>query len=76
MYIAVAGGEDVKSKAVNEMMERIKHGVVLRPVKSKDSKVRGHGTSEGSIHRNSRPLFLSISSTFFDYLCSYITLRE
>ena len=31
MYIAVAGGEDVKSKAVNEMMERIKHGVVLRP---------------------------------------------
>ncbi|CAL8332899.1 unnamed protein product [Gadus morhua 'NCC'] len=35
---AVAGGEDVKSKAVNEMMERIKHGVVLRPVKSKDSK--------------------------------------
>ncbi|CAL8307469.1 unnamed protein product [Arctogadus glacialis] len=38
MYIAVAGGEDVKSKAVNEMMERIKHGVVLRPVKSKDSK--------------------------------------
>lgn len=25
---------------MNEMMERIKHGVVLRPVKSQDSKVR------------------------------------
>ena len=37
---AAGGGDDVKSKAVNEMMERIKHGVVLRPVKSKDSKVR------------------------------------
>ena len=41
MYIAAAGSDDVKSKAVNEMMERIKHGVVLRPVKSKDSKVSG-----------------------------------
>uniref|UniRef100_A0A671LMX1 Shootin-1-like n=1 Tax=Sinocyclocheilus anshuiensis TaxID=1608454 RepID=A0A671LMX1_9TELE len=29
---------DVKVKAVNEMMERIKHGVVLRPVKSQDTK--------------------------------------
>ncbi|KTF78589.1 hypothetical protein cypCar_00036916 [Cyprinus carpio] len=32
--------DDVKVKAVNEMMERIKHGVVLRPVKSQDTKVR------------------------------------
>ncbi|PWA22295.1 hypothetical protein CCH79_00012540, partial [Gambusia affinis] len=32
------GVDDVKVKAVNEMMERIKHGVVLRPVKSQDSK--------------------------------------
>ncbi|XP_049898493.1 shootin-1 isoform X2 [Epinephelus moara] len=31
-------GDDVKAKAVNEMMERIKHGVVLRPVKSQESK--------------------------------------
>lgn len=31
--------DDVKVKAVNEMMERIKHGVVLRPVKSQDTKV-------------------------------------
>ncbi|KAG7219538.1 hypothetical protein INR49_010763 [Caranx melampygus] len=32
------GVDDVKVKAVNEMMERIKHGVVLRPVKSQESK--------------------------------------
>ncbi len=31
--------DDVKVKAVNEMMERIKHGVVLRPVKSQATKV-------------------------------------
>uniref|UniRef100_A0A671Q9E9 Shootin-1-like n=1 Tax=Sinocyclocheilus anshuiensis TaxID=1608454 RepID=A0A671Q9E9_9TELE len=31
--------DEVKVKAVNEMMERIKHGVVLRPVKSQDTKV-------------------------------------
>lgn len=31
--------DDVKVKAVNEMMERIKHGVVLRPVKGPDTKV-------------------------------------
>lgn len=31
--------DDVKVKAVNEMMERIKHGVVLRPVKGQDTKV-------------------------------------
>lgn len=37
---AAEGVDDVKVKAVNEMMERIKHGVVLRPVKSQDSKVR------------------------------------
>ncbi|KAM7418193.1 hypothetical protein PAMA_017713 [Pampus argenteus] len=30
--------DDVKVKAVNEMMERIKHGVVLRPVKSQENK--------------------------------------
>ncbi|KAA0709205.1 Shootin-1 [Triplophysa tibetana] len=30
--------DDVKVKAVNEMMERIKHGVVLRPVKGQDTK--------------------------------------
>ncbi|XP_016397352.1 shootin-1-like [Sinocyclocheilus rhinocerous] len=30
--------DEVKVKAVNEMMERIKHGVVLRPVKSQDTK--------------------------------------
>ncbi|XP_023272234.1 shootin-1-like [Seriola lalandi dorsalis] len=35
---AAEGVDDVKVKAVNEMMERIKHGVVLRPVKSQDSK--------------------------------------
>lgn len=40
-YVPVCAADDVKSKAVNEMMERIKHGVVLRPVKSKDSKVWG-----------------------------------
>uniref|UniRef100_A0A8C6SYY2 Si:dkey-280e21.3 n=1 Tax=Neogobius melanostomus TaxID=47308 RepID=A0A8C6SYY2_9GOBI len=34
------GVDDVKVKAVNEMMERIKHGVVLRPVKSQETKVR------------------------------------
>nr|XP_023653235.1 shootin-1-like [Paramormyrops kingsleyae] len=33
-----AGMDDVKVKAVNEMMERIKHGVVLRPVKGQDTK--------------------------------------
>uniref|UniRef100_A0A4W4G0N2 Shootin-1 n=1 Tax=Electrophorus electricus TaxID=8005 RepID=A0A4W4G0N2_ELEEL len=33
------GVDDVKVKAVNEMMERIKHGVVLRPVKGQDTKV-------------------------------------
>ena len=32
--------DDVKVKAVNEMMERIKHGVVLRPVKGQDTKVK------------------------------------
>uniref|UniRef100_I3J970 Si:dkey-280e21.3 n=1 Tax=Oreochromis niloticus TaxID=8128 RepID=I3J970_ORENI len=37
---AAEGVDDVKVKAVNEMMERIKHGVVLRPVKSQDTKVR------------------------------------
>ena len=37
---ASEGVDEVKSKAVNEMMERIKHGVVLRPVKSQESKVR------------------------------------
>lgn len=37
---AAEGVDEVKVKAVNEMMERIKHGVVLRPVKSQDSKVR------------------------------------
>lgn len=36
---AAEGVDDVKVKAVNEMMERIKHGVVLRPVKSQESKV-------------------------------------
>ena len=36
---APEGVDDVKVKAVNEMMERIKHGVVLRPVKSQDTKV-------------------------------------
>lgn len=36
---ATEGVDDVKVKAVNEMMERIKHGVVLRPVKSHESKV-------------------------------------
>lgn len=36
---AAEGVDDVKVKAVNEMMERIKHGVVLRPVKSHESKV-------------------------------------
>lgn len=38
---AAEGVDEVKVKAVNEMMERIKHGVVLRPVKSQDAKVRG-----------------------------------
>ncbi|KAJ0023509.1 hypothetical protein NQD34_003408, partial [Periophthalmus magnuspinnatus] len=33
------GVDEVKVKAVNEMMERIKHGVVLRPVKAPDTKV-------------------------------------
>ncbi|KAL4593625.1 shootin-1-like [Arapaima gigas] len=33
-----AAVDDVKVKAVNEMMERIKHGVVLRPVKGQDTK--------------------------------------
>ncbi|MGH0127100.1 UNVERIFIED_CONTAM: hypothetical protein FKN15_043789, partial [Acipenser sinensis] len=32
------GADDVKVKAVNEMMERIKHGVVLRPVKGQATK--------------------------------------
>lgn len=36
---ASEGMDDVKVKAVNEMMERIKLGVVLRPVKSQESKV-------------------------------------
>lgn len=40
MSAAAEGVDDVKVKAVNEMMERIKHGVVLRPVKSQESKVR------------------------------------
>uniref|UniRef100_H3D5Z8 Si:dkey-280e21.3 n=1 Tax=Tetraodon nigroviridis TaxID=99883 RepID=H3D5Z8_TETNG len=35
---ASEGVDDVKVKAVNEMMERIKLGVVLRPVKSQESK--------------------------------------
>uniref|UniRef100_A0A8C8F6V4 Shootin-1 n=1 Tax=Oncorhynchus tshawytscha TaxID=74940 RepID=A0A8C8F6V4_ONCTS len=35
---APGGADNVKVKAVNEMMERIKHGVVLRPVKGGDSK--------------------------------------
>lgn len=35
---AAEGVDDVKVKAVNEMMERIKHGVVLRPVKSQENK--------------------------------------
>uniref|UniRef100_A0A8C7G5B3 Si:dkey-280e21.3 n=1 Tax=Oncorhynchus kisutch TaxID=8019 RepID=A0A8C7G5B3_ONCKI len=36
---APGGADNVKVKAVNEMMERIKHGVVLRPVKGGDTKV-------------------------------------
>lgn len=39
MLTAAEGVDDVKVKAVNEMMERIKLGVVLRPVKSQESKV-------------------------------------
>ncbi|RXM92076.1 Shootin-1 [Acipenser ruthenus] len=35
---ASVGADDVKVKAVNEMMERIKHGVVLRPVKGQATK--------------------------------------
>lgn len=42
---AAEGVDDVKVKAVNEMMERIKHGVVLRPVKSQDTKVRRSSAS-------------------------------
>lgn len=38
-FCAVQEADDVKVKAVNEMMERIKHGVVLRPVKGQDTKV-------------------------------------
>uniref|UniRef100_A0A087XP83 Si:dkey-280e21.3 n=1 Tax=Poecilia formosa TaxID=48698 RepID=A0A087XP83_POEFO len=37
---AAEGVDDVKVKAVNEMMERIKHGVVLRPVKSQETKLQ------------------------------------
>lgn len=37
----------MKVKAVNEMMERIKHGVVLRPVKSQESKVRTTRADDG-----------------------------
>lgn len=40
LFPAAEGVDDVKVKAVNEMMERIKHGVVLRPVKSQENKVR------------------------------------
>ena len=43
---ASEGANDVKVKAVNEMMERIKHGVVLRPVKSQGSKVRKTETGQ------------------------------
>ncbi|KAG7219488.1 hypothetical protein INR49_019055 [Caranx melampygus] len=35
---AAVKAERLQVKAVNEMMERIKHGVVLRPVKSQESK--------------------------------------
>lgn len=41
--------DDVKVKAVNEMMERIKHGVVLRPVKGQDTKVSGEGFIEWTV---------------------------
>lgn len=46
------GVDDVKVKAVNEMMERIKHGVVLRPVKSQESKVRTGRTDQYFIFRS------------------------
>lgn len=46
-------------KAVNEMMERIKHGVVLRPVKSQESKVR--------TDRQTECLLLYIIFIFSDY---------
>ncbi|MGH0166642.1 UNVERIFIED_CONTAM: hypothetical protein FKN15_057533 [Acipenser sinensis] len=38
LFEASVGADDVKVKAVNEMMERIKHGVVLRPVKGQATK--------------------------------------
>jgi len=41
-------GGDVKGKALNEMMERIKHGVVLRKVKSQESKVMKDASSSSS----------------------------
>lgn len=44
---AAEGVDDVKVKAVNEMMERIKLGVVLRPVKSHESKVSCRGRRRG-----------------------------
>lgn len=47
---AAEGVDDVKVKAVNEMMERIKLGVVLRPVKSQESKVRrGEESASGCV---------------------------
>lgn len=39
IFLVPEAADDVKVKAVNEMMERIKHGVVLRPVKGQDTKV-------------------------------------
>ncbi|XP_008335997.1 uncharacterized protein LOC103399025 [Cynoglossus semilaevis] len=51
------GVDDVKVKAVNEMMERIKHGVILRPVKSqnkenKRSAVKQPPSSEEKPHES------------------------
>lgn len=61
MSAAAEGVDDVKVKAVNEMMERIKHGVVLRPVKSQESKVRPRQAGGLSVVFQIRVLMLVVS---------------
>lgn len=58
----------MKVKAVNEMMERIKHGVVLRPVKSQDSKVR--------TRRADREVLRVYFLRWFSLICIFIYITE
>uniref|UniRef100_A0A3Q4H5Q3 Uncharacterized protein n=1 Tax=Neolamprologus brichardi TaxID=32507 RepID=A0A3Q4H5Q3_NEOBR len=66
---AAEGVDDVKVKAVNEMMERIKHGVVLRPVKSQDTKVRRSSKQQESAMEELKGILVKRAYVGFTAAC-------